>query len=219
MGAAGFSLCTSASATESPVFIAVARFADAVDSTVVSSKVTDYISPDADQVRQATATAVGKVNEDIAKIANGEFSDLSESKVYELEDERTYFFYPAKSRDGSNAALVFFDTAKPDNSQLIAVIAGPTLFGIGKFAEEFANELSNDANPREKIRRKLLPRKKTRPFCPCPINASYPEPDTYTTEEGEVSVNYKIENGKRIVTVKPPGGTSAPEKIYELHGS
>jgi hypothetical protein len=196
-GIAGLILYPLSSVVASPVFAAVAKLAGAVGAPVVESKIADFIKENANNVLKPTAVEVKAINQEIAKVAAGGFSDFSKSTVYKLQDQTSYFFYPAKTGDGSNTALVCFDTTRAAGSQMVAIISGPTLFGVSELAAAEAAR----RRPRDEIRRILLPNRKAS-RAPNPLNTSYLVPDVYSTIDMQVQVLYKIENGKRLVTVK-----------------
>jgi len=193
-GATGLILFPFNSAQASPVFWAVARFAAAIAAPVIA----DLIS---DSLRQHTLSSSGRQQVSIANnrmAQGGGFSDLSQSRVYIPRGEQSYFFYPARNVDMFNTCVAFLDDRRSTGSELIALVEGPTLFGIG----ELASTLARRNNSPQTVRQTLMPRN-TVYAGRGTIDRGYDRDDVLSTDEGTVRAHYTTNgHGKGTVTVE-----------------
>lgn len=207
-GAAGLAAYPFRIAYASPVFAAVARFAAAVGASVLSSLITDYSRR---YLNPSTAREVGWANNTMAQ--QGGFSDLSESKVYVPQPEPSYFFYPARNVDKFNTCVAFFDSSYNQNSRRIALIEGPTLFGISELAHTISQRQTSGV-----VRNAMLPREAIR-VGRGTIDRGYDDDDVYRTDSGTVRSHYVTDgNGKGTVTVtaRNESGTLLARGDYDL---
>lgn len=192
-GTTGLILFPFHSAQASPVFWAVARFAAAIAAPVIANLITDYL-------RQQSLSSSGRQQVSIANnrmAQGGGFSDLSQSRVYMPSAEQRYFFYPARNVDLFNTCVAFLDDRRSTGSELIALVEGPTLFGIGELASTIARR-----NSPETVRRALLPRN-TVYAGRGTIDRGYDRDDVLSTDEGTVRAHYTTNgHGKGTVTVE-----------------
>ena len=192
-GTTGLMLYPFNSAQASPVFWAVARFAAAIAAPVIANLISDYL-------RQRTLSASGQQQVAIANnrmAQGGGFSDLSQSRVYLPSGEQKYFIYPARNVDMFNTCVAFLDDRRSTGSELIALVEGPTLFGLG----ELAQTLTGRQSP-QTIRRALLPRN-TVYAGRGTIDRGYDRDDVLSTDAGTVRAHYTTNgHGRGTVTVE-----------------
>lgn len=206
LGVAGFTLYPSA-AHASPVFDAVATLAGAVGASA-GDEVNAYIRQQ--RVSKLTALEVERVN---CTAHQTPFSDFNGSRVYVLREDRSYFFYPVRHRDGFNALVNFFDGRQGPDSELVGRLGGPTLFGIASLALTMAQKY-----PGQVVGRTLLPRQVNRSEG-LSMERSYAQPDEYRSEEGLVQARYVIRvpgRGTVSVEVKNGKGTVLAGGDYDL---
>lgn len=171
----------------------VVNLANALGCTVLARNIIGYVRQVTIPV--ATENEVYAANTEMAQDQVGRFTDLSRSTVY--SPEGSYFFYPVVSQDGFNTCVAFFDRRRVGREQRIALIEGPTLYGIGRAAEDLARGQSTYA-----ARSTFLPRRLTRRGLGA-WNVSYSSPDIYQTDAGVVGATYFTEgNGKGRVVVE-----------------
>ncbi len=192
-GTTGLMLFPFQSAQASPVFWAVARFAASIAAPVIANLISDYL-------RQRTLSTSGQQQVSIANnrmAQGGGFSDLSRSTVYVPRGEQSYFFYPARNVDLFNTCVAFLDDRRSSGSELIALVEGPTLFGIGELASTLAGR-----NSPETVRRTLLPRN-TVYAGRGTIDRGYDRDDVLSTDSGTVRAHYTTNgHGRGTVTVE-----------------
>ncbi len=171
----------------------VVSFANALGCSVLARNIIGYVRQVSIPV--ATENEVYAANTEMAQDQVGRFTDLSRSTVY--SPEGSYFFYPAVSQDGFNTCVAFFDRRRVGRDQRIALIEGPTLYGIGRAAQDLAQNQSTYA-----ARAAFLPRRLTRRGLGA-WNVSYSSPDIYQTDAGVVAANYYTDGkGKGRVVVQ-----------------
>jgi hypothetical protein len=193
LGLSGILLFPLKRAYASPVLEAVGDFSDSVGASVTANTIDGYLSSRG--VDSSTADEVRRTNNEMAQI--GGFSDLSRSLVYVPGQEVTYFFYPARNVDGFNACIAFFDRSYNPGSRQIALVEGPTLFGVGALSREVSKKHGKHVAKRVMLPRETLQRSGGT------MQRSYPRHDIYRTRAGKVSAIYKNHgNGKGTVTVE-----------------
>jgi hypothetical protein len=193
LGVVGAVLMPTDRAYASPVFGAVRDFANSVEASLTANSIASYLSSQG--VDSSTADEVQRANNAMAQ--NGGFNDLTESSVYVPAREHIYFFYPARNIDKFNVCVAFLNRGYNPGSRLIALIEGPTLFGIGGLAIKLAQQ-----QPHHVVRRTLLPRETIQRSGGL-MNRSYDRPDIYRTDEGTVRAHYTSDgSGKGTVTVE-----------------
>ena len=171
----------------------VVSFANAMGCSVLARHIIGYVRQVTIPV--STENEVYAANTEMAQDQVGRFTDLSRSTVY--SPEGSYFFYPVVSQDGFNTCVAFFDRRRVGREQRIALIEGPTLYGIGRAAQDLAQRQSTDA-----ARSAFLPRRLARRGFGA-WNVSYSSPDIYQTDAGVVGANYYTDgNGRGRVVVE-----------------
>ena len=208
VGVAGLMLFPFDSVHASPVFLAVAKFAQAIGASVAASTINDYVTHQ--ELDKKTLAEVKQVN---AAIGRKGFSDLSQGPVYVPATEGTYFFYPARHTDQFNAIVHFFDTSHKRGPQLICSLDGPTLFGVAELASSVAQK-----NSKEVAKQTLLPRQKVR-IGGGSLDKMYSRPNVYKTDVATVAITYKTDGkGKGLVGIeaKDNRGTLLAGGDYEL---
>src|SRR6185369_4962230 len=208
VGVAGLMLFPFDSVYASPVFLAVAKFAQSIGASEVASTINDYVSHD--ELEKKTLSEIKQVN---AAIGRKVFSDLSQGPVYVPTTEGTYFFYPARHTDQFNAIVHFFDRGRKRGPQLICSLDGPTLFGVAELASSVAQK-----NSKEVAKQTLLPRQKVR-IGSGRLDKMYSRPNVYKTDVGTVVISYKTDGkGKGLVGIeaKDNRGTLLAGGDYEL---
>ncbi len=208
LGVAGLMLFPFDSVFASPVFLAVAKFAQSIGASTAASTINDYVSHE--ELDKKTLSEIKQVN---AAIGRKGFSDLSQGPVYVPETEGTYFFYPARHTDQFNAVVHFFDTSRKRGPQLICSLDGPTLFGVAELASSVAQK-----NSREVAKQTLLPRQKVR-IGSGRLDKMYSRPNLYKTDVGTVAISYRTDGkGKGLVGIeaKDNRGTLLAGGDYEL---
>lgn len=212
-GVAGLALFPFSSAEASPVVAAVARFAFAVGSSVVTSLITDYIRS---KLTPSTAQEVENTNRAMANIQGTRFSDLSRSTVYSPRTENNYFFYPAQATEPGqiiNACVAFFDRNRNQGSQRVTLIEGPSLFGIAELAHRVAQN-RNDTT----AKRTFLPRQGSS-IANIRLDRSSNDPDLYSTDAGSVESIYRTSGdgtGEVHVKARSLGGTLLADGRFDL---
>jgi len=187
----------------------VVSFANALGCRVLASNIIGYVRQVSIPV--ATENEVYAANTEMAQDRVGRFTDLSRSTVY--SPEGSYFFYPVVSQDGFNTCVAFFDRRRVGREQRIALIEGPTLYGIGRAAQDLARSQSTYAAISA-----FLPRRITRRGLGA-WNASYSSPDIYQTDAGVVAANYATDGngrGRVIVEARNERGTLIGGGDYSL---
>jgi hypothetical protein len=189
-----------------PLYLSVQQFAESIGALVLNGSIFEYMR----SLPEETVIEIGKTQN---LMTRNIYFDRSLSKVYGLK-ETSYFFYPAQSKDGSNACAAFFDGGRSPGAQRVALIGGPTLYGMGKLAEEIAKE-----NSAEGARRLLLPRETVQLAVPGTLREGYNKPDVFRTDEGTVITNYETKGdgwGRVTVTVRSEKGDSVRNVQYEF---
>lgn len=207
-GVAGLMLFPFDSVSASPVFSAVAKFAQSIGASAVATTINDYVGQD--ELDKKTVSEIKHVN---AAIGRKGFSDLSQGSVYVPATEGTYFFYPARHTDQFNAIVHFFDTSHKRGPRLICSLDGPTLFGVAELASSVAQK-----NSKEVAKQTLLPRQKVR-IGSGRLDKMYSRPNVYKTDVGTVTVSYRTDGkGKGLVGIeaRDKRGTLLAGGDYEL---
>ncbi|MEW6733188.1 MAG: hypothetical protein AB1489_17810 [Acidobacteriota bacterium] len=191
LGAAGLTLYPFQDVKASPVLIAIGEFALAVGAAVVANVISEYIAKN--YINKTTAEEVKRTNE---MMAQSKFSDLTVSKVYTFTNvEENYFFYPARHENKFNTCVAYFDRNHALNSQKLALIEGPTLFGIA----QLSTKLKKRTVSTEIIKKTLLPREQIQTVNG-PLEIGYSKPEIYRTDNGQVVTTYKTD-GSGVGTV------------------
>lgn len=192
LGATGLLLFPLEEVYASPIFGAVAKLAGAFGAEVLSGLINNYLRQR--DVPTSLAQEIRRTNQEMAQ--NGGFSDLSESPVYRPESD--YIFYPArKASDGFNTCAAFLDGSRNSGSQQIALIEGPTLFGVGELAAKVSENRSSNT-----VRRTFLPRENISSGG-VSMRRSYNRPDEFRTNAGTVRAHYTTNGrGRGTVTVE-----------------
>ncbi len=195
LAAAGLALSSSFNTAQasSPILGVMTLLANSTDASEVAGDIRRYIhSLDGDS---DTAQEVLRANREMAQ--NGGFSDLSRSRVYILSMEPAYFFYPAVNVDGFNVCAAFFNRDYNPGSRLVALVEGPSLFGLGSLSRTVAERHGSRTAGRV-----ILPRE-TRQKSGGTMQRSYHQPDIYRTRAGTVRADYRSHgNGTGTVTVE-----------------
>lgn len=171
----------------------VISLANAFGSRVLATNIVEYVRRS--YIPVVTENEVYAANTEMAQDQIGRFTDLSRSTVY--SPEGNYFFYPAISQDRFNTCVAFFDRGRAERRQRIALIEGPTLYGISMAAQDISRRLSPEV-----ARQVFLPRNVARRGTGA-WNISYSSPDIYQTDAGAVAANYVTDgNGRGHVAVE-----------------
>ncbi|MEW6733189.1 MAG: hypothetical protein AB1489_17815 [Acidobacteriota bacterium] len=209
--AAGIVLLPSAPALASPVFSAVGKMAVAWGAAIGCEPLDKFIVKSG--ISKQTAREVKQANHELAKDSLTNVKELAGARVYFIATEPTYFFYLVKSTDKLNAFVVFFDAKRTAGAQKVAIVQGPTLFGIAELATRIALQKSPEV-----ARETLLPREAFREAIGT-LQIGYNQPDVYRSDAGTVRAKYETNGngkGRVLVEVQDTRGVVLAEAEYEL---
>lgn len=201
----------------SPVVSAINKIALALGAETTCETLAEFLNKN--RFSRSTITEVKDTNQEIEsrKILEVTKKEIFQAKVYfisnNISNYPSYFFYLLTDKDKLNACAIFFDTENKHNKQRVAIIPGPSLFGISELAAKVA--LNNST----KIARQTFLPRKTVQDTTGKLQDDYDQTYVYRSDIGIVSTNYKTlsrKKGNIIVEVKGKNEEILAEGTYEL---
>jgi len=190
----------------------VGAFAAAIGADIVADRISRYLSS-----RRSSTTEAQSIQRANQQMERSGFTDFSQSAVHRRRRTRDegqgQLFYPVFATNGLDVCVPYFD-----NGANITMMEGPSVVGLGLFAQELAGDIGVEGTNAIVYPRELISRDDGS------FRRSYGQRDRYRSDVATIDIDYNnirqdMHSGSgrvRVTAVRSLDGSPIRAREYDI---